>query len=55
VSAWQVAQPGAYQRDAASTSGLAIISVLVGVLKLAGAPLLLRLRLEVFGGVVGWR
>jgi hypothetical protein len=40
VSAWQAAglirQPAAGQPDAASASGLAIMSVLVGVLKLAG-------------------
>jgi hypothetical protein len=37
VSAWQVAQPAASQRYAVDASGLAIISVLAGVLKLAGA------------------
>jgi hypothetical protein len=41
VSAWQVAQPAASQRYAADASGLAIISVLVGVLKLAGAAVAL--------------
>jgi hypothetical protein len=41
VSAWQVAQPAASQRYAAYASGLAIVSVLVGVLKLAGAAVAL--------------
>jgi hypothetical protein len=41
VSAWQVAQPAASQRHAADASGLAIMSVLVGVLKLAGAAVAL--------------
>ena len=41
VSAWQVAYPAASQRYAADASGLAIISVLAGVLKLAGAAVAL--------------
>lgn len=42
VSAWQVvAGPAAGQRFAAYASGLAIMSVLVGVLKLAGAAVAL--------------
>jgi hypothetical protein len=45
VSAWQVAQPAASQRYAADASGLAIISVLVGVLKLAGAAVALAVVL----------
>jgi hypothetical protein len=64
VSAWQVAagpvgQPTARQRYAAYASGLAIMSVLVGVLKLAGAaaavaavlvrPGLPRRRLQLLG------
>jgi hypothetical protein len=46
VSAWQVAasligRPDARQRYAAYASGLAVTSVLVGVLKLAGAAMAL--------------
>jgi hypothetical protein len=46
VSAWQIAasltgQPQAPQRDAAHSPGLLVMSVLVGVLKLAGAGLAL--------------
>jgi hypothetical protein len=41
VSAWQVAHPATPQRYAADASGLAIMIVLVGVLKLAGAAVAL--------------
>jgi hypothetical protein len=41
VSAWQVVHPAALQRYAADASGLAIMIVLVGVLKLAGAAVAL--------------
>jgi hypothetical protein len=41
VSAWQVVQPAASQRYAADASGLAIMSAVVGVLKLAGAAVAL--------------
>ena len=41
MSAWQVARPAAPERYAAGASGLAIMSVLVGVLKLAGAAVAL--------------
>jgi hypothetical protein len=41
VSAWQVARPATPQRYAAEASGLAIMSVLVGLLKLAGAAVAL--------------
>jgi hypothetical protein len=41
VSAWQVVQPAASQRYAADASGLAIMSAVVGVLKLGGAAVAL--------------
>jgi hypothetical protein len=41
LSAWQVVQPAASQRYAADASGLAIMSAVVGVLKLGGAAVAL--------------
>jgi hypothetical protein len=59
ISAWRVAadltgQPDPRQRYAAYAAGLAIIGVLVGVLKLAGAAVALGLLLAAAPAVLGW-